>query len=72
MRGRRRKRREAVTEAQRAVQCTGSCGRVFGGRGAFDQAHDARRPDPCLPVSAIESLLTEIRGTWYSRGSEPR
>lgn len=71
MRGRRALRRQAVTEAQRLTECT-SCGRTFAGRGAFDQAHDARWPGGCLPTSAIESLLVKVGRTWYARGSEPR
>ena len=31
-----------------------------------------RWPGGCLPVGAIESLLVEHRGTWYTRGTEPR
>jgi hypothetical protein len=72
MRGRRRQRREAEAEAQRPVQCTSTCQRVFASRGAYDQAHDPRWPGGCLPTSAIESLLVEHRGTWYTRGSAPR
>jgi hypothetical protein len=72
MKGRRRWRREAAAEAQRPVQCTGTCQRVFGSRGAYDQAHDPGWPGVCLPVGAIESLLVDHRGTWYTRGSEPR
>jgi len=67
MRGRRRARRQALQEAEQAVQCTGSCQRTFGGRGAFDQAHDERWPGSCLPTSAIESLLVKVGRTWYSR-----
>ena len=72
MRNRRALRRQALAEAERLVECSGSCGRRFAGRGAYDQAHDARWPGGCLPASAIESLLVEHRGIWYSRGSEPR
>ena len=38
MRGRRARRREAEAEAQRPVQCTGPCGRVFASAAAFRQA----------------------------------
>jgi hypothetical protein len=72
MKGRRRLRREAEAEARRHVACTGTCQREFASRSAFDQAHDARWPGGCLPTGAIESLLTEVRGVWYTRGAEPR
>lgn len=72
MRHRRALRRQALAEAQRLTECT-SCGRRFAGRGAYDQAHDARWPGGCLPLGAIESLLVQAAGgTWWTRGSQPR
>lgn len=70
MKGRRARRRESEVAAQKVVECT-SCGRRFVG-GAWQVAHDPRWPGGCVPTSAVESLLTEVRGVWYSRGSEPR
>jgi hypothetical protein len=63
-----------LLEAVKVRACE-RCGLRFGGGpGAFDQhlGDGDRGGTRCLPVHVFESVLTDVRGIWYARGTEPR
>jgi hypothetical protein len=67
MRGRRRRRREAVTDAERDYECT-SCSRRFEGLAAFQIHADGGR---CLPDGAFGQLVQLKDGRWAERWRHP-
>jgi hypothetical protein len=71
----RRQRTEKFREVQR-VQVCDRCGLSFAGAGAFPQHLDddglGRGGTRCLPVHVFESVLIEVRGVWFARGTEPQ
>jgi hypothetical protein len=72
MRGFRRKRREAVSEAiseALAPRGCGSCGMTFGSASAWTVHFEAGPGSRCLPPGA-RGQLAEVDGVWCTRGSD--